>query len=240
MNIYSHNNLFLSNKYTRWYYNTIENAQIQGRIKSNIGEYYEYHHILPKSIFPKYSSLIKNPWNGVLLTAKEHYICHALLCKMTYNNEYYKMLFAFNCLSIQENKHQSRYTSRLYGSSKQNIIKTLKIINTGSKRSEETKQKMRKPRSLEGRQNISEGCKLKSTRRLSKSHKLKISNSNKNKLKTESHKLKISKSMKGKPPNRTSEQNFSLYKEKFECPHCGKLANKINIKRWHFDNCREI
>lgn len=26
--------------------------------------------------------------------------------------------------------------------------------------------------------------------------------------------------------------------EKIECPHCGKSVDKLNAKRWHFDNCK--
>ena len=26
--------------------------------------------------------------------------------------------------------------------------------------------------------------------------------------------------------------------EKIECPHCGKLSDKLNAKKWHFDNCK--
>lgn len=26
--------------------------------------------------------------------------------------------------------------------------------------------------------------------------------------------------------------------EKIECPHCGKLCDKLNAKKWHFDNCK--
>lgn len=26
--------------------------------------------------------------------------------------------------------------------------------------------------------------------------------------------------------------------EKIECPHCNKLVDKLNAKRWHFDNCK--
>ena len=27
--------------------------------------------------------------------------------------------------------------------------------------------------------------------------------------------------------------------EKIECPHCNKLIDKLNAKRWHFDNCKK-
>jgi hypothetical protein len=44
-------------------------------------QYYEAHHILPKALFPQYKNLSKNKWNRVLLTAREHYVCHSLLVK---------------------------------------------------------------------------------------------------------------------------------------------------------------
>lgn len=42
-------------------------------------DYYEFHHILPKSLFPQYARLRKNK---VALTAREHFICHKLLYKI--------------------------------------------------------------------------------------------------------------------------------------------------------------
>lgn len=39
----------------------------------------ELHHILPRTTFPEYADLQKNPWNGVLLTRKDHARAHALL-----------------------------------------------------------------------------------------------------------------------------------------------------------------
>lgn len=33
--------------------------------------------------------------------------------------------------------------------------------------------------------------------------------------------------------------NKGVEMEKIECPHCGKLSDKGNSKRWHFDNCKE-
>lgn len=26
--------------------------------------------------------------------------------------------------------------------------------------------------------------------------------------------------------------------EKIECPHCGKFCDKLNAKKWHFENCK--
>lgn len=42
-----------------------------------------YHHILPKSkdMFPIFKNLTDNPWNGVHLTIREHFIAHWMLHK---------------------------------------------------------------------------------------------------------------------------------------------------------------
>lgn len=82
---------FLDNKYTKWYYSIISNSQSVVRYKYR-GQYYESHHILPRSLFPEYKS---DPSNKVLLTPKEHFICHLLLTKMTSGLSKYKMIYAF-------------------------------------------------------------------------------------------------------------------------------------------------
>ena len=57
----------------------ISNAKKQGRVKGQ-GEYYEEHHILPKSLFPLWKS--RHNTHTVLLTAREHFFCHQLLTKI--------------------------------------------------------------------------------------------------------------------------------------------------------------
>lgn len=47
--------------------------------KKGNGNYYERHHILPKSLFPLWT---KRKSNLVLLTAREHFFCHQLLTKI--------------------------------------------------------------------------------------------------------------------------------------------------------------
>jgi hypothetical protein len=32
--------------------------------------------------------------------------------------------------------------------------------------------------------------------------------------------------------------NKGIEMDKIECPHCGKMSDKGNAKRWHFDNCK--
>lgn len=70
--------MFSDNKYTKWYYNIIDNAKNRINFDDN---YYENHHIIPKSLGGSNS---KN--NLIKLTAREHFICHLLLVKMVTTN----------------------------------------------------------------------------------------------------------------------------------------------------------
>jgi hypothetical protein len=97
----------LTNKYSNLYYAITSNA------KSRITEgYTETHHIIPQSLG---GSNDKN--NLVELTAREHFICHWLLIKMTEGEDRSKMLYALNGMKA-ENKYQQRYhtkiTARVY------------------------------------------------------------------------------------------------------------------------------
>lgn len=58
----------------------------------NKGFYFEFHHILPKSLFPNWS---KKHSNLVCLTAREHYFCHELLVKIYPSNQMFFAIFAF-------------------------------------------------------------------------------------------------------------------------------------------------
>lgn len=66
--------MYLQNKYTRWYYNIVNAAQ-----NRSINGYVEKHHIIPKSLGGSNKKI-----NIVSLTAREHFICHWLLTKMTH------------------------------------------------------------------------------------------------------------------------------------------------------------
>lgn len=66
--------LFARKEYAR----VISFAKSQNRSKKD-GNYYERHHILPKSIYPKW---INKQSNLVLLTYEEHKLAHKYLCKI--------------------------------------------------------------------------------------------------------------------------------------------------------------
>jgi hypothetical protein len=117
--------MYLQNKYTRWYNNIIANAQVRV-LPSNI--YSEKHHIIPKSLGGDDSKL-----NLVKLTAKEHYICHLLLPKMTKNAAKRSMCHALWKIVNQHRDYQHRHkvTARMYEIIKQINAIALSVSNTG-------------------------------------------------------------------------------------------------------------
>lgn len=114
--------MFILNKYHTWYYNIINRAKSR---ELPVTFYTEKHHIVPKSFFKEYDA--KHGWidgnansteNIIKLTAKEHYICHLLLTKMTEGIAKTKMLHAAwrMCLkrNTGKNKRDYKISSRTY------------------------------------------------------------------------------------------------------------------------------
>lgn len=100
--------IFIQNKYTAWYFSIINKAKIR-KLASDI--YVEKHHIIPSSLGGTNSG-----GNIVKLTAKEHFVCHLLLTKMTCGNSMYKMKYALNMISNAKNIGNGRYvpSGRMY------------------------------------------------------------------------------------------------------------------------------
>lgn len=132
--------IFIDNKYTYIYYQIISRAQ-ERPLPFEI--YTEAHHIIPKSISNDNS---KN--NLVLLTAREHFLCHWLLTKMTTGKSKSKMMYALWAMSNIENKYHQRYkiTSRIYKNIRESISKEFSKNMTGRKLSAETKRKISETR----------------------------------------------------------------------------------------------
>ncbi len=85
------NNVFVDNKYSSWYY-----AIINNRIASNDRlTYGEKHHILPKSLGGV------DVDNIIKLSAREHFVCHWLLTKMTTGAAKKKMTHALWMMSTK-------------------------------------------------------------------------------------------------------------------------------------------
>jgi len=122
---------FLENKYTKWYFSIIRNAN------NNSGSYVEKHHIIPRCIGGS-----DHRENLVSLTAREHFVCHLLLTKMTTGKVKQAMCWAVGKFA-QVNKHQNRkFTSWEYKKIRENISDA----RTGKRHSEETRKKMSEKR----------------------------------------------------------------------------------------------
>ncbi len=118
--------MFLDNKYTKIYYQLINKAKSENRIKTSVTHenhiYYELHHIMPSSICPELSDLKLNPENGVLLTAREHYIAHLLLVNMVESSiDKTKMAFAL----FRFTKHYDCRPNRILNSHQYSLAKKI-------------------------------------------------------------------------------------------------------------------
>ena len=212
--------MYLQNKYTRWYYQIISRAQLR-KVSNSI--YYEYHHIIPKSL--NGSNSVENL---VHLTAREHFICHWLLTKMVSGIPLQKMTYAFRAM-LNLNPNNLRYTNslayeknridcaKLSSESRKGILVGEKNYNFGKRWSDEQKTKM---------SNFRKGKCFRSNFKYSDESKEKMKHSANSRWTIEERE---------KQSNRRLSNMFA-----FTCPHCGKIGKgKSNYLRWHGDNCKK-
>lgn len=211
---------FLPNKYTKCYFSIINNALQENRKKLRKNNkdfvYYESHHIIPKSVNPEFKDLKLNPWNKVLLTPKEHFICHLLLTKMLIGTNKNKMVYALWGMTNQSNQHQIRFHSNLYTTYKIKMQQSLSsdrkgktfIDLYGEERATEIKQNMlhRTPRGP----NTSE--------------------------ETMAASIRMKDRHKTDPWKRFMQTNGQLPKK--TCLHCSRILDPGNYARYHGDKCK--
>lgn len=214
--------MYLSNKYTAWYFGII--AKAKARVKCV--EFMENHHIIPKSLG---GSNLKE--NIVSLTPKEHYICHLLLPKMVDGSNRRKMWYAH--FMMMRGTKRYKPCSRMYEYARQNMIRANKERpgpNLGKKLSAETRQKQ-----SDATKGIPRGPH-------SEEHKNKLK-----KPKTEEHKKKISEARKGKSwgykhsdetKHKMSLKSKGRVQPVETCEFCSKTVAIGNYKRWHGERCK--
>ena len=119
--LYSNPKIIKSSHYLNRYIKFISSI----KSNRNIDTYCEMHHICPSSLFPEYKSLVEYKWNGILLTAREHFIAHWMLAR-AFNK---CMGFAFRMMCVNST-HQSRYqpTSRIYEIAKKHAMSDLNLL----------------------------------------------------------------------------------------------------------------
>jgi len=125
------------NKYKQWYEQIVLRAQIR-TLSDDI--YTEKHHIIPRSIGGNNSKE-----NIVNLTAREHFICHWLLVKMTNSRARMKMVYALRMMRaapVNQPRYNNIFTSRIYEYYKQEFIKAHTERVTGWKYTDEQKLRM--------------------------------------------------------------------------------------------------
>ena len=186
----------------------------------------EAHHILPKSMFPEFTSLKRFTWNKAILTPRQHFLAHWMLWKMFPNES--SQSFAFWNMG-NRNKFKL-YSSRLYEALKAKHTEIVSSKLKGRKFSAESKAKMSRSHmgkvlTISHRENISK------YQRENADHMRGLNNP----VHTHGHprlgvtlleetKQKMSKSLLAKP--------------RVTCPHCLKDGASSIMKRWHFDRCR--
>ncbi len=230
--------IFIFMDYGKIYTQIIERAKKEKRKKNN-GIYYESHHIVPKCLGGDGNSKQwRTHFNIVLLTAREHFICHWLLHNQYPDNK--KLLISFYTMCNLKNDKQKRYTpsSRIieYSRIKISEIKKGQVgYWKGKNLSKETKNKISESKkgvkihSDENKKKLSERSKG-NTDRLGKTHTLET----KNRM-SESHKKRylsnpliksiVSEKMKNKP------------QKKLKCPYCN-VEGGNTMGRWYFENCK--
>lgn len=130
--------MFLDNKYRKWYDSIISNAQARVNCES---DYSEVHHRVPRSLGGSDSLE-----NLVKLTAREHFICHLLLTKMTEGKAKRSMCFAMWAISKLRHKylHPIKLNSHTFATIRKNYAEQVSIGKRGIPRSKETREAISK------------------------------------------------------------------------------------------------
>lgn len=162
---------FKENKYTKWYYSIVNSATQRGWKRNTANIYVEEHHIIPKSI-----GGTNEPNNLVILTAREHFICHWLLTKMVHDSKKYPMYRALHKMSQKcseqriltssqyeiARKYNSLYMKYNNPTKRPEVKKKLSDAKIGKKLSSVTREKQSKNNAKYwlGKQNVLKGSKF--------------------------------------------------------------------------------
>ena len=220
---------FQNSKYTDMYVALMESRKERIIIPD---EYYESHHIIPKSIG---GSDINS--NLVLLTYREHIIAHYLLIKIVEGIANKKrMQTAFTAMIFLRNEDNGRNKTipwlRVIEYAKKCMIKS----RTGKKHSEETKRKISQSRIYPSGANHPFYGKTHST-----NTKSFLSEKRNRQFFTEETIQKRTQSVKEywkHNDNPRKGKPRSTAHEIVQCSYCAKEGIKPNMIRWHFDNCK--
>lgn len=183
-------------------------------------QYYEAHHILPKSVWPEYQSFRASPWNKAKLTGRQHYIAHWMLARALGGG----MWTAFNAMcnirtyrnGVSSKTRTFKVTSTAYEELRKNHAEYQKVSNTGEgnpfygkTHSDEAKARMSASADNSGTNNPMYGRRG--------------VDSPLSGQKSDEHLQKIKDSL--------------ALVEDVTCPVCNQSGHPSGMMRWHFDNC---
>ena len=218
--------------YRHVYMLIIEHAKSEQKLglrKKGNGNYYEAHHILPKSLFPLWKN---RQSNYVLLTAREHFFCHQLLEKIYPNSNMFLALWWL------ANDDQNKYIikgSKEYEKIKKEVSEKLKKAYKGKHLNKVSFKDFSDEKKAEIGKKISEKL---SGRKLSDKHKENLRKAIENKVyirkHTDEEKKKISESSKGRKWYTNGEIN-KFCKEAPEGFNLGRvyINHTNNGKKWY-------
>ena len=245
----------MNNKYTIWYHSITETAKARA-----LDTYTERHHILPKSL-----GGTDDAENLVDLTAREHFICHWLLTKMTAGEDRYKMLNALRIMRA-EKKGQKRYatkiTARVYAHLKEEYaqLQSVKFSGEGNgfygkHHTDETKDKIAAAntgRVQPDEEKIKQKAAITGRKRAPFSDEwiAKLSAA-KTGEKNNRYGVEVTEETRAKQRAKAIGRKYSaevnaskgrpgLKREKLLCPHCNKEVAVNGYARWHGDNCKKF
>lgn len=196
--------------YQRIYDCIIQKARSENRQKGK-GVYYEAHHIIPKCIGGEGTC---REWrshpNIVLLTAREHFVCHWLLIRI-YPNDI-SLLYAFDLMCVVSVSHKK---NRIIPSSR--VIKEIK----------------------ESKSRLGKGSKFKKEQSLRflgiPRQKIICPHCGKEGGTGNMQRWHFDNCLESKNTNRI-KKGYEKAKER-KCPHCEFVGKGANMQKWHFDNC---
>ena len=204
----------------------ISRARLQNRVKLSKKHkdyvYYEAHHIKPKCLGGEGRC---NQWkwhpNIVLLTPKEHFICHLILAHLYPNNNSIVSAVWMMCNSHYTKSGQHRYKPS------SNTYERIRLMKNKATVTLETR--IKQSQAQKGNKNGS------------------ANKGNKYGPHKEETRIKIGLANKGRVHSSQSRLNMSLAhigkkgKRRIVCcPHCKKEGGANAMTRYHFDNCKSL
>lgn len=216
--------------YQLHYDSLIESRRSLGRDKTN--GYFESHHIVPRCL-----GGLDNAENLILLTAKEHFIAHLLLTKIYPENT--SLGYAFFRMATPAPNH-SRQKSISYEKRRFLASKLSKKMWEDEKFREKMKLSKQYMQTEEYRSVMSAATSGEKNGMFGKNH----SEESRKKMSENTDSEFYSEMLANNWANPEFRQSrissmVGVKKQEQKCPHCGKIGRGGNMKRYHFDLCKE-